>query len=208
MAVKLTEAHMQRAMIPVRFYDVQFSRVSAKCAVREQLQNYRANIGECISKGFGLYIWSSKYGTGKTSIAVLMLKAAMRRGYTALFIDAPTLKIALARDVDYDGQVSLSQRAKTVDLLVIDDLGKEYMSGNGFTEKAVEGFLRERIQHTKATIITSNIHPSELKNIYSESMLSLFKECMTAFEISEFDWRSAKENELKDILEGRKKHEC
>ena len=200
--VELTVNHMLRAQIPERFYNVTLSEARVSAEIMHKLNTYRIRMPTILERGYGLYLWSEAYGTGKTSIAVCLLKAAMHRRYSALFIDAPSLKGVLAKDTPFDEGASWSQRLMDVDLLVIDDLGKEYQSGSGFGEKAVENLIRERIQHNKSTIITGNLRPEALAKTYSTSLLSLFQETMAPLEITGYNWRTAKEKDLKDLLNG------
>jgi len=71
----------------------------------------------------------------------------------------------------------LKEFYKTFDsnLFVLDDLSNEYKSQANpqYVDKLYEMFLRHRISHCLATIITSNVKPSDVENKYNEKIASL-----------------------------------
>ncbi len=61
------------------------------------------------------------------------------------------------------------------DLLVLDDVGKEYHAASGWGATELNKLLRRRRDRDKATIITSNLSRQDWK-IYNQSMLSFLYE--------------------------------
>ena len=57
-----------------------------------------------------------------------------------------------------------------VDLLIIDDLGTEFMTS--FTGPELFNTLNTRILNLKPTIISTNLSLAELKNFYSDRIIS------------------------------------
>jgi DNA replication protein DnaC len=62
----------------------------------------------------------------------------------------------------FDFETSWSERARDVDVLVLDDLGTEHHDAAGAIERMMEGLLRYRLQRGRVTILTSNISPMKL----------------------------------------------
>ena len=54
--------------------------------------------------------------------------------------------------------------------MIIDDLGTEF--GNSFTGTALFNCLNERIINNKATLISTNLNPMDIKKKYSERIHS------------------------------------
>jgi DNA replication protein DnaC len=61
------------------------------------------------------------------------------------------------------------------DLLVLDDVGKEYHAASGWSAAELDKLLRRRRDRDKATILTSNLSRQDWK-IYNQSMLSFLYE--------------------------------
>lgn len=61
------------------------------------------------------------------------------------------------------------------DLLVLDDVGKEYHAASGWSATELDKLLRRRRDRDKATIITSNLSRQDWMN-YNQSMLSFLYE--------------------------------
>jgi DNA replication protein DnaC len=62
--------------------------------------------------------------------------------------------------------------ARTVPLLVLDDVGQEHRTQSGFTEKELHELLRIRYESSKPTVITTNITPGSFENVYGTSFES------------------------------------
>ena len=139
--------------------------------------------------------------TGKSSIAVALLKRALRLRKTAFFSEAGSLKNALAKNEDFEDSMPIEARVKSVDLLILDDLGKEYRTTSGFAETTFENIIRDRIQAKKSIIITSNMQPKEISKTYSDSLTALLKSALIPVEVSGYNWVAIKEAELKQILQ-------
>ena len=78
--------------------------------------------------------------------------------------------LALDRDLmarDVDDQIG------EVDLLIIDDLGSEYL--NQVTAADLFECFNQRILKKKATLISTNLEPDRLRNLYMDRLFSRFK---------------------------------
>lgn len=121
------------------------------------------------------YVLVGRAGTGKTALSVAMLNELMKVK-SGLFVNLVNLRSLMLMSInderakqDYN---MIIRGMKEVDVLVMDDFGKESGSG-GATDKMTEilyGIVNARIG--KTTIITTNDNLTELNAKYDESLTS------------------------------------
>ena len=126
----LTEYDLKLMGLPPRYWPddgagngVSFSGVS-EGRHKEAARNYLRKLPEMLVQGYGMFL-CGPYGTGKTALAALICHEARRIESIVYFIRAFELKDAIVHDRMWDEGVLVADRVKKVDLLVIDDLGKE-----------------------------------------------------------------------------------
>jgi len=118
-------------------------------------------------------VLSGGVGTGKTCLASAMANDFVSRGNTALMMSAyefnstmlkcHTSKVELKNNILHD--------IITCDLLVIDDLGTEPMLKNVTCEYLLI-VLSERLNKNLATVITTNLTPTQILDKYGERIFS------------------------------------
>lgn len=197
---RLTVADMNRANVPPRFWNVKLSEIPEHLEYRDKVRKYLEKMDEMLENGIGLFLYSDENSTGKTSIAVLALKQALRLRRTAYFEESGRLKAALIRAEEFEENIPIERRIRTVDLLVLDDVGKEYRTESGFAENTIESVLRDRSQSMRPTIMTSNLKPNKIEQVYSADLAALLRETMIPLRISGYDWRAVKAEELRQML--------
>lgn len=201
----LTNLDLERAGIPERYWGVRLGNIPDTAAHKVEVTNYLAKLDELVPKGIGLFLWSKENSTGKTAIACMAGIKGMMLGYSVLFITAEDLKEAMLNDERFDEHSSVVQRAKNVDLMILDDLGKEYKGSSGFSETRFENLLRYRIQRNRATVVTSNLRPNQIGSIYAVDLAEVMKEALYGVEVVGEDrggknWRNEKALEIRRIL--------
>ena len=196
----MTVADMKRANVPSRFWNVKLSEIPEHLEYRDKVRKYLEKMDEMLENGIGLFLYSDENSTGKTSIAVLALKQALRLRRTAYFEESGRLKAALIRAEEFEENIPIERRIRTVDLLVLDDVGKEYRTESGFAENTIESVLRDRSQSMRPTIMTSNLKPNKIEQVYSADLAALLRETMIPLRISGYDWRAVKAEELRQML--------
>ena len=196
----MTVADMKRANVPSRFWNVKLSEIPEHLEYKDKVRKYLEKMDEMLENGIGLFLYSDENSTGKTSIAVLALKQALRLRRTAYFEESGRLKAALIRAEEFEENIPIERRIRTVDLLVLDDVGKEYRTESGFAENTIESVLRDRSQSMRLTIMTSNLKPNKIEQVYSADLAALLRETMIPLRISGYDWRAVKAEELRQML--------
>jgi DNA replication protein DnaC len=147
---------------------------------RITLSKYIKNIKRALSVGFGLVI-NGEYGTGKTSAAVICLEQTRRVMGTGYFITAHEYVQDIFNKTMYDDNTSVYGRVRDVDLLVIDDLGKEGSRLDGENDSMatmIVSLLKDRSLSGKSTIITSNLIGNKMKEAYGQSFVESIRDKM------------------------------
>src|ERR671915_290628 len=143
-----------------RFLEVSFERepiVSLDRAVLRQVRTFTRSIEEHLEAGRGLW-FDGPVGTGKTSLAILVAKAAKDTGRSYAVFPVPRLLAEIKRTFDRDASdtyMGFFRRLCTVDLLVLDDLGAEKQ-----TEWVLEqlySLVNERWQDRRSIVVTTNV---------------------------------------------------
>lgn len=125
-------------------------------------------------------------GLGKTFLSNCIAKALLDKGHTVLYLTAGTLFESVFSDVlmnknrHQDSQDTYDY-VYDCELLIIDDLGTEF--SNSFTNSQLYQCLNERLLRNKSTIISTNLTLKELRDRYSERILSRMIENYIIFDV-------------------------
>ena len=205
---ELTRADMERMRIPRRLWSARLDAISeAPWAVgekspRELITCYLSKLEKMRARGLGMLLWG-KNGTGKSAGAVVIAKEFRRRGYAVLFFEAASLKDAVINKLAFDEMETVWERARSVPVLILDDLGKGTQDGVGFGARLLDDLLRHRSANKLVTFITTNMNPRKtLKTELNESTMSTLKECMIPVQITGDDRRNEAQMEHYDFLTG------
>ncbi|MGE5636792.1 MAG: ATP-binding protein [Nocardioidaceae bacterium] len=145
--------------VPKRFRGVSFERrpiCDMPQFVLRPVRQFVGRLDERLDEGRGLW-FHGDVGTGKTSLAMLVARAALEAGRTTAIYSVPLLLATIRRTYDEgaeDSYMSLFRRLASVDLLVLDDLGAERP-----TEWVLEqlyALVNERWQDSRSIVITTN----------------------------------------------------
>jgi len=156
-------------------------RYGSEVSPREQILAIR---NRCISliENFSnptpvnLYFYGAT-GTGKTFMAKSTGLELIRRGYTVLYLSAPTLfeVIRRARFSPDDEELDATYRDLVeTQLLILDDLGTEPASDTRYAEllTLLEARKNRTSRFVAHTIISTNLHPKQLYQAYNERVAS------------------------------------
>jgi DNA replication protein DnaC len=191
--MRLTQSHIDRMRIPQRFWFVERGEIIEE--VRGIIDNYIRNLDENLDKGEGLLMWGPN-GTGKTSAAIYIGMEVRRRGATVYFVQAERLRASVLEKEMFDDELTVMERARAVDFLILDDLGKEHPGETGFSERLFENLFRERIAARKTTVVTTNLSVEVLRETYVRSMLEVMREALYPLSFEGENLREAVEADL------------
>jgi len=174
-ACECREARLRRgrnrgvaSVIPRKFQGVSFDRppVSTEIApmvvqlVRRWVDDLEANL----EAGRGLWLMGDT-GTGKTTLAMLVSKAALEDSRSVAIYSLPKLLARIRQTYDSepggDSYLSFFKRLTSVDLLHIDDLGAEKRSD--WVLEQLYALVNERYEAQRSMLVTTNLDPHELE---------------------------------------------
>lgn len=130
-------------------------------------------------------------GVGKSFLSNCIAKVVLDRGFSVMYMTAPELfESAVTRfnpDTD-SSQQDTSDYVFECSLLIIDDLGTENQTP--FKISHLFHVINSRLLSNRSTIISTNLFPEELQNIYSERISSRLMGCYTPIPIFGDDLRN------------------
>ena len=167
-AARISSAHTRRlaGRIPRRYEGVSFDRPPISDIARiapEQIgdvRRYVAAIEQNLDRGRGLWI-QGDVGTGKTTLAMLVSKAALDSGRSVAIYSLPRLLHLLRDSIEVEGgKLDLIDRLGAVDLLHIDDLGAERQTD--WVLEQLYSIVNARYEAERPILATTNLMPDEL----------------------------------------------
>jgi DNA replication protein DnaC len=147
------------AVIPKRYRDVAFERppvTDIEPHVVAATRRYADTIDEQLDAGRGLW-FMGPVGTGKTTLAMLVSKAALKAGRSVAIYSLPRLlnEIRETAHGTERSHVELLDRLTAVDLLHIDDVGAERTTD--WVLEELYSIVNARYEDERSMVITTNI---------------------------------------------------
>jgi DNA replication protein DnaC len=186
------------SVIPARYRGVSFDRPPVADMARDlenkiavsQVREYVEDLGDNLAEGRGLWIFGGT-GTGKTTLAMLISKAALEAGKTVAIYSLPKLLARIRRTYDSepggDSYLSLFEQLTSVDLLHIDDLGAEKRSD--WVLEQLYSLVNERYEARRSVLITTNLEHMELEEQIGARTVSRLTEICEEVELRGNDRR-------------------
>ncbi|MBQ9124893.1 MAG: ATP-binding protein [Acholeplasmatales bacterium] len=113
----------------------------------------------------GLYIYGS-FSIGKTYTLACIANELSKNNISSLLIYFPDLVVDLKNAINTDRFEALINMLKSIDVLMLDDLGSENMTP-WIRDEILGPILNYRALENKPVFISSNINPGDLKNHFS-----------------------------------------
>jgi DNA replication protein DnaC len=173
--LRISRAKSRRleARLPQRYRDVAFERfpvTEMPQPVVAEVRRYTRDIGANLDEGRGVWLFGD-VGTGKTTLAMLVSKAALAAGRTVAIYSLPRLLNLLREAIGSDdGKLDLLDRLATVDLLHLDDVGAE--NSTDWVLEQLYSIVNTRYEEQRALVVTSNLGPEELGEQIGERTVS------------------------------------
>jgi DNA replication protein DnaC len=136
----------------------------------QAVKRYLRNLEENLDRGRGLWLWGD-VGTGKTTLAMIVSKAAIDAGRSVAIYSLPRLLNLLRESLESDGGLlDLLDRLSAVDLLHIDDLGAE--NRTDWVLEQLYSIVNARYEAQRAIVATTNLMPDDLNERLGERTVS------------------------------------
>lgn len=156
------------------YYDGKVGINGISCRKRmEENYNYCIQYAETFSKNSPNIFLLGKTGLGKTHLSLAIAKRVAERGYTAAYGSLLNYLRKIENENfgrSENAETDTMQTLINADLLVLDDLGSEFMTK--FSESAVYNLINSRINLGVPTIISSNLSVDELQKSYNDRIIS------------------------------------
>lgn len=128
-------------------------------------------------------------GTGKTHLGIGLLRHVVEKGGTGLYVTAMSM---LGRIKDtygrhaHESEAQVIEQFASVDLLVVDEVGKQLDSN--YEQAQFFRILDLRYQNLRPTLLVSNLPAKALRDFLGESVVDRMREA--GGRICVFDWAS------------------
>jgi DNA replication protein DnaC len=162
--------------LPRRYEGVSFDRPPLPEIARvapdqiRAVKRYVRGVAENLDAGRGLWLWGD-VGTGKTTLAMLVSKAALEADRSVAIYSLPRLLSLLRGSLESPGGlIDLIDRLTAVDLLHIDDLGAENQTD--WVLEQLYSIVNARYEAERAIVATTNLKPDELGERLGERTVS------------------------------------
>lgn len=139
-------------------------QVAARC--RQYVDEFKQNKGNLLFTG--------KTGLGKTFLSNCIAKDLIEQCFSVVYLPAVEMFEIFSKErFDYDATEEDKDRSQYLlncDLLIIDDLGTELV--NTFTTSQLFYVVNERLLRKKGTIISTNLPVNEMRDEFTDRVMS------------------------------------
>jgi DNA replication protein DnaC len=156
------------SVIPRKYRGVSFDRAPVtelSGDVVRPVRFYVRDIKVNVAEGRGLWFMGD-VGTGKTTLAMLVSKAALDSGLSVAIYSVPHLLAEIRDTYDADpgerSYIDFFRRLVSVDLLHLEDLGAEKRTD--WVLEQLYSLVNERYEEKRSLIVTTNLDFGELEN--------------------------------------------
>ncbi len=172
--------------VPKALLDLSLEDLDLSEKILDYVQGYIDNIDNSFKYNKGLFLYGSN-GTGKTSIASIIIKEEYKHRYTAkrmTWVDYMTLYTRAWGCNNFELKMHTEDVIKDIkdrEFLVLEEIGKE--QDNKLAMTLLEDLLRHREDKGFPTIICTNLAPKSVVERYGASIESLIKGNMTPIKL-------------------------
>lgn len=163
--IRRSRMHGVASVIPPRYRGVSFDRPPVtemdRTAV-DAVRRYVADLDENLARGASVWLMGD-VGTGKTTLAMLIAKAALEKGHSVAIYSLPKLMARIRRtyqaEPGEDDYLAFFERLTSIDLLHLDDLGAQ--RDTDWVTEQLYSIINQRYEDGRAVTVTSNVLPPE-----------------------------------------------
>ncbi len=118
-------------------------------------------------------LFMGETGLGKTHLSLAIVSVVVEKGYSVIYGPAGKLFTAAEKEhFSYSGDTERIDSLLECDLLVIDDLGTEFLSA--FTSSLFYNIVNSRLLENRPTVISTNLSLDEIEKRYTSRIASRF----------------------------------
>jgi DNA replication protein DnaC len=163
--------------IPNLYRGVSFNRppvLGMPDAIVSEVRRYVRNLDARMAEGRGLWL-TGDVGTGKTSLAMIVSRAAIDAGYSVAIYSLPRLLNLIRDEIGAENSLlDLLDSLSSVDLLHIDDLGAQHTTP--WRLEQLYSIVDARYQAKRPILATTNLMPDELAEQMGRRILTTVSE--------------------------------
>jgi DNA replication protein DnaC len=151
------QARSLSAVVPKRYRDASFDRppvTDIEPAIVSATRRFANAVEQRVDDGQGLW-FMGPVGTGKTTLAMLVSKAALAAGRSVAIYSLPDLLRKIRQTFDTGSHEDLFEQLTAVDLLHIDDIGAEQTTA--WVLEELYSIVNARYEDCRSIVITTNI---------------------------------------------------
>lgn len=138
-----------------------------------KILNYCVNYAHNFNENSRSILMRGATGLGKTHLSLAIANEVLSKGFYAVYVSAPSILQELEKahfNSNSEEEESLRDTLSDCDLLIIDDLGTEFV--NQFSKAEIYNIFNNRLLKNKPTIINTNMNLRELGDTYSPRFVS------------------------------------
>lgn len=195
-ALRLIDS-MVESNIPAGYWFVKMDGFEGPEILNKIVKLYISDICDSYNKGLSICL-AGNQGTGKTMSSVCVLKAALKKDFSAYYITASDM---MAEMTNYESNREIRKILRDSDFLVIDEVDSRFFPSDAQKElfsSIYENIFRYRTHNNLPTIICTNETQSILDVFYGHSIQaigSLHKQYLKIYPIAGIDHRKRISNE-------------
>ena len=136
------------------------------------IYNFCRKYADKFGKNSPSLLLTGRTGLGKTHLSLAIASEVINKGFAVIYGSAQSIisKLERERFQNYGENGESEKHFINCDLLIIDDLGTEFLSS--FSVAAIYNIINSRIMMNKSTIISTNLTMRELEKNYTERLVS------------------------------------
>jgi len=156
-------------------------------AIYDKCYDYARNFSKHTRRGLMLM---GNYGTGKTHMAMAILREILKNGIAGVFVSMPDLVNDLIMSFKTDDQSTKYETALTKKLVVIDDLGAERL--RDWVKEYIYRLINTRYLKEMPMILTTNLSIPELEEHIGKAAVDRLVEICDIIPFEGPSWRRRK----------------
>ena len=185
------------ACIPKTFWNVSSEDVVHNVDVFNRVViPYRKKWKQALRNGYSI-LFLGDSGLGKTFFISYILTQMIKRNLTVYYTTLTQFDMDIKRgfhDSNADQRLELMLES---DFVSIDEIGKQYVKGEGFITVRFEHYLKKRYDNGEPVILSSNMNREDLFSLYGPTVKSMVEGKYLEVSLEPGDYRKVMRRKMK-----------